>query len=112
MLNFQLAQDYVFHDRDPFAQPLYVSKTGRILRFMLKPGQSVVEHTAPHSPVYVAVVEGTGLFSGADGEARRFGPGALLVFEPGEPHAIHAGEEPLVFVAFLHGAPAANAETD
>jgi quercetin dioxygenase-like cupin family protein len=107
MLNFQLAQDYVFHDRDPFAQPLFVDKTGRILRFMLKPGQSVVEHTAPHSPVYIVVIEGTGLFSGADGKAQPFGPGMLLVFEPGEPHAIHAQDEPLILVAFLHGAPGA-----
>lgn len=107
MLNFQLDQDYVFYDRDPFAQPLFVDKTGRILRFMLQPGQSVVEHTAPHSPVYIVVVTGTGLFSGAEGEPQPFGPGALLVFEPGEPHAIHAQEEPLVFVAFLHGAPGA-----
>lgn len=107
MLTFQLAQDYIFHDRDPFAQPLFVDKAGRVLRFMLKPGQSVVEHTAPHSPVTIVVVEGTGIFSGADGEARPFGPGALLVFEPGEPHAIHAQDEALVFVAFLHGAPGA-----
>lgn len=107
MLIFQLKQDYVFHDRDPFAQPLFVDKTGRILRFMLKPGQSVVEHTAPHSPVYIVVIEGTGLFSGADGKAQSFGAGALLVFEPGEPHAIHAQDEPLVFVALLHGAPGA-----
>lgn len=35
MLNFQLEQDYVFHDNDPFAQPLFVDKNGRILRFML-----------------------------------------------------------------------------
>lgn len=106
-MNFQLDQDYVFYDRDLFAQPLFVDKTGRILRFMLQPGQSVVEHTAPHSPVYIVVVTGTGLLSGAEGEAQPFGPGALLVFEPGEPHAIHAQEEPLVFVAFLHGAPGA-----
>lgn len=54
------------------------------------------------------MVAGTGLFSGAEGEAQPFGPGgALLVLEPGEPHAIHAQEEPLVFVAFLHGAPGA-----
>lgn len=107
MLAFQVEQDYIFHDRDPYAQPLFVDKTGRILRFMLKPGQSVVEHTAPHSPVYIVVVEGKGLFSGADGAAQPFGPGALLVFEPGEPHAIQAQEEALIFVAFLQGAPGA-----
>ncbi|MBX7236523.1 MAG: cupin domain-containing protein [Caldilineales bacterium] len=107
MQAFQIDQDYLFHDRDPFAQPLSVDKSGRILRFMLKPGQSVVEHTAPHSPVYIVVVAGTGLFSGAGGEAQSCGPGALLVFAPGEPHAIHAQEEALVFLAFLHGAPGA-----
>lgn len=53
------------------------------------------------------VVAGTGLFSGASGEAQAFGPGALLVFQPDEPHAIRAQEEPLIFVAFLHGAPGA-----
>lgn len=107
MQTFQLEQNYVFYDRDPFAQPLYVDKMGRILRFMLKPGQSVVEHTAPHSPVYIVVVSGTGRFSGGDGEAQSYGPGSLLVFAPGEPHAIYAQEEELVFVAFLHGAPGA-----
>jgi hypothetical protein len=30
-----------------------------------------------------------------------------LIFEPGEVHAIRAQDEELVFVAFLHGAPAA-----
>lgn len=107
MLSFSLHNDLVFHDKDPYAEPLFVDTSGRILRFTLKPGQSVEEHSAPHSPVYIVVLEGTGLFSGSDEPAQPHGPGDLLVFAPGESHAIQAQDEALVFVAFLHGAPVA-----
>jgi quercetin dioxygenase-like cupin family protein len=70
----------------------------------------VVEHAALNSPVYIMVIQGTGRFTGGEGREERYGPGALLVFEPNEPHAIQAEEEPLVFIAFLHGAPLAQQE--
>ncbi|MCB0204777.1 MAG: cupin domain-containing protein [Anaerolineae bacterium] len=107
MQSVALHDNLVFHDKDPYAEPLFVDKTGRILRFTLKPGQAVVEHTAPSSPVYLVVLEGAGLFSGGDGQEQRFGPGSLLIFDVGEKHAIRAESEPLVFLAFLHGAPQA-----
>lgn len=107
MLSVTLLDNLIFHDKNPYAEPLFVDKTGRILRFTLKPGQSVREHVAPHSPVYIVVLKGTGLFSGGDNLEQRCAPGTLLVFDPGETHAIHADGEELVFVAFLHGAPAA-----
>ena len=110
MLTFSTHENLVFHDRNPYAEPLVVNKEGRILRFMLKPGQSVVEHTAPNSPVYIMVIQGTGRFLGGEGQEARLGPGSLLVFESNEPHAIHAEEESLVFVVFLHGAPIAQQE--
>jgi quercetin dioxygenase-like cupin family protein len=92
-----------FHDTVPFAQPLLVDRDVRILRWMLKPGQSVREHNAPGSPFYVVVVQGRGLFAGADGQEREAGPGDLLIFEPGESHTVHALGQELVFVGFLHG---------
>ena len=52
MNTFSLHENIVFHDKNAYAEPLYVDQTGRVLRFMLKPGQSVVEHAAPHSPVH------------------------------------------------------------
>lgn len=107
MITILLHDNLVFHDKDPFAEPLFVDKTSRILRFALKPGQSVREHMAPHSPVTVVVLKGSGLFSGADNQEQRFGPGTLLVFDAGEIHAMRAEDQELVFVAFLHGAPAA-----
>jgi quercetin dioxygenase-like cupin family protein len=107
MQAISLRDNWVFHDENPYAEPLFVDSNGRILRFTLKPGQSVQEHTAPNSPVYIVVLKGSGLFSGGDEEKQQFGAGALLVFDIGEKHAIHAEDEELVFIAFLHGVPEA-----
>ena len=107
MVSVQLHDNLVFHDKDPYAEPLSVDKTGRVLRFALKPGQAVREHAAPHSPVYIVVLQGIGQFSGGDDQDHLCGPGTLLIFDAGEPHAIRAEGEDLVFVAFLHGAPGA-----
>lgn len=107
MQSIQLYENIVFHNQDPYAEPLFVDGSGRILRFTLKPGQSVQEHTAPHSPVYIVVLKGIGIFAGGDSEEQRFGPGTLLIFDTGEPHAIRADDEDLVFVAFLQGVPVA-----
>lgn len=107
MRSIPLYDNWVFHDNDPFAEPLFVNENGRVLRFTLKPGQSIREHTAPNSPVYIVVLKGFGLFSGGDDQKQRFGPGTLLIFDTGEPHAIRTDGEELVFVAFLHGVPEA-----
>lgn len=107
MISIPLRDNWVFHDDNPYAEPLFVDQDGRILRFTLKAGQSVREHTAPNSPVYIVVLKGSGLFSGGDEEKQQFGAGALLVFDKGERHAIHAEDEELVFIAFLHGVPEA-----
>jgi quercetin dioxygenase-like cupin family protein len=107
MIAIPLHDNLVFHDKNPYAEPLFVDKSGRILRFALKPGQSVREHMAPNSPVYVMVLKGSGLFAGDDHREQRFGPGTLLVFDAGETHAILAESEELVFLALLHGAPGA-----
>ena len=107
MKTAQLMDNWEFHDKNPFAQPLFVAQDGRILRFALRPGQVVREHNAPHSPVYMVVLKGRGMFAGEDGKEQPFGPNALIVFEAGENHAIRALDEDLVFVTFLHGAPGA-----
>lgn len=100
-----LLQGLEFHTDSPNSQPLYVDANGRILRFTLSPGQSIVEHNAPSSPFYVIVLEGQGVFAGSDRVEQRLGPNTLLVFEPGENHSIRALDEELVFIGFLHGVP-------
>jgi quercetin dioxygenase-like cupin family protein len=105
MQTIQLMEQLEFHESNPYAQPLHVTDTGRILRFMLKPGQSIREHNAPHSPFYAVILSGEGLFAGGDGQEKRVGPGALVVFTPGESHQVRALDSELVFVGFLHGIP-------
>lgn len=96
-----------YHDRHAYAQPLLVYPDGRILRFTLRPGQSIEEHDVPDSPFYVVVLKGYGMFAGSDGKLQRFGPNSLLVFDPGEHHSVRALDEELVFIGCMHGAPGA-----
>jgi quercetin dioxygenase-like cupin family protein len=93
------------YDNAPYAQPLRVSEQGRILRFTLRPGQTVKQHTAPESPINIVVIAGRGLFTGANELAEQFGPDSLVIFDAGETHSIQAMDENLVFVAFMQGAP-------
>lgn len=97
----QLLEDLEFHEPVPFAQPLLVDQYSRILRWMLKPGQQIAEHQVPDSPFYVVVIQGRGMFAGADGHEQEFGPDSLLIFEPGEAHTVRALDEALVFISFL-----------
>ena len=84
MKSKQLLDQLEFHESVPFAQPLLVNKDARILRWTLKPGQSIIEHSVPHSPFYVVMLKGHGIFTSSNGEEQEFGPDSLLIFEPGE----------------------------
>lgn len=107
MKSLQLLENLEFHTSNPSSQPLWVAEDGRILRFALQPGQVVREHQAPHSPVYIEVLKGRGMFAGNDGKEAQFGPNTLLIFDVGEVHSIRALDEDLVFVVFLREAPGA-----
>ncbi len=105
MKSISLLEKVEFHDKEPNAEPLFVSEEARVLRFALRRGQVVREHHAPHSPVIVTVLKGRGLFAGGDGVEREFGPNDLLIFPAGENHSIRALNEDLIFTAFLREAP-------
>lgn len=105
MRTMQLLDDLHFQENNPVADPLYVDKEGRILRFGLRPHQTIVEHVVPNSPFYVVVLRGHGIFTDGSGQETRVGPHTLLVFDPGEQHAVRALDEEFIFVGFLHGAP-------
>lgn len=105
MKTMNLLENLEFHENAPFAQPLSADGNGRILRFMLKPGQSIKEHKAGNSPFHVVVLQGQGIFSGGDGAEHQVGPNAVLTFDPGEMHSVRALDEEFVFVGFLPGVP-------
>jgi quercetin dioxygenase-like cupin family protein len=103
MRTTQLLENLEYHEDHPYAQPLYVDEDGRVIRFMLKPGQTITEHNAASSPFYVVVLKGQGVFSGPDGVEQTCSPNSLLIFNKGETHAVRALDDELVFVGFLHG---------
>lgn len=110
MQTMNLLQELEFTPDHPEAQALYVSRTGRVLRWNLKPGQSIQAHSVPDSPFYVVVLQGTGMFSGADGKEYSISAHNLVIFEPGEKHGIRALAENLVFVGFMEGVPSNTSE--
>lgn len=63
------------------------------------------EHEAPSSPVHIITLSGEGMYIAGNQAPQKLGPGYLLIFDSGEKHSIQALEEPLVFLAILHGAP-------
>ena len=74
MRTMQLLEDLEFHESEAYAQPLFVDQYGRVIRFCMKPGQVIREHSAAGSPFYVVVLKGHGIFVGADGQEHEVGP--------------------------------------
>lgn len=105
MKSMQVLNRAAFSEKRPEAEPIYVDRYGRIIRFELAPGQSIKQHNAPDSPFYAIVLQGSGMFAGADGKEEKFGPNSLIVFDPGENHSIRALDQDLIFIGVLHGAP-------
>ncbi len=110
MRTMQLLDELKFKENEPSAEPLLVDKDGRILRFCLQPHQHIVAHSVPHSPFYVVVLKGQGVFTDGNGKEEQIGPNSLMVFDPGEKHSVRALDEYLVFVGFLLGVPGTREE--
>jgi quercetin dioxygenase-like cupin family protein len=105
MKTIHLLDSFIFNETHAHSEPLHVDVHGRALLFALRPGQTVKEHNAPHSSVNIVVLKGQGFFAGNDKTESLLGPNTLLVIAPGEDHTIRAGDEDLVFLAILQGAP-------
>lgn len=102
----KLLDNWKLSDKGPHAEPLHVDRNGRAILFTLQPKQTIRAHNVPSSPFFVMVLQGQGIFTGADGVEQVVGSNTLLVFEPSEQHTVRALDN-LVFIGFLHGAPGA-----
>ncbi|MEO8500518.1 MAG: hypothetical protein ABI565_06350, partial [Vicinamibacteria bacterium] len=60
MRTMKLLEGLEFNEKRAHAVPLFVDKAGRILCFTLRPGQSLKEHNAPSSPLYLVILKGRG----------------------------------------------------
>jgi quercetin dioxygenase-like cupin family protein len=105
MKTYDLLDNPTFRDENPIAEPLAVDEQGRVLRFMLNPGQAIREHNVPSSPFYVVVLQGRGIFTGGDGREQEVGPNTLIAFRQAETHSVRALDETLIFVGLLHPVP-------
>jgi quercetin dioxygenase-like cupin family protein len=104
MKTLQLFEDLQFREKNAYPQPLNIDASGRVLRFALRPGQTIHEHNPPDAPFYLVVLEGRGAFAGKDGREEEFGAGTLLIFDPGEHHVIRARERDLILLGFMRTA--------
>lgn len=87
----------------PATRLLHDEANVRLVAFHLRPGQIVKEHFSPSS-VMLQVIEGEGVFTGDDGDAR-LAAGEAVMYAPGEVHAIRAEGEALRFVAVIAPGP-------
>ncbi|NIP32066.1 MAG: hypothetical protein GTO02_21890 [Candidatus Dadabacteria bacterium] len=98
-------EDISFNEEHAIAEPVFINKNNRILRFSLLPGQSIKEHKSPSSPVFINIIKGRGIFWGEDGVKKEVDSESVIIFTQNESHGITALDEELVFLALLHGAP-------
>jgi quercetin dioxygenase-like cupin family protein len=108
MKTFDLLEDLDIGEQGQ-ARAVFADHEGRALRFALSEGEEIKQFHA-HSPTYIVVLKGQGLFRGADGEEKKAGPNTMVIFDNGEDHAVRAIGGDLVFVSVLHGAPQADAD--
>lgn len=108
MRTFNLYKDIEFNERKAHAQSLHSNEEGRALRFALLPEQEIKDHEATHSPVHLVVLQGKGMFTGADGVERECEAGMMVVFDAGETHSVRALDDKLVYIAIYKENPASH----
>jgi len=107
MRTIELLEDIAFRESSPHAESLHSNDEGRALRFAFLPEQRLAAHNAPHSPIHLIIIQGRGMFTGADGIERECSEGMMVVFDSGEEHSVRALDEKLVFISIYKENPAA-----
>jgi quercetin dioxygenase-like cupin family protein len=91
------------HAGRPATAILHDSPDARLVVFRLAPGQAVPPHQSV-STVTLAVLEGTGVLSGGDGE-RTCSAGDVVVYAPNELHGMRATDGELLLLATITPRP-------
>jgi quercetin dioxygenase-like cupin family protein len=104
----RMLEDLTFDEVGLYAQNINTDQVGKIIRYMLKEGQTLEERRPPYVPVYYVVLQGTAHVSKeSTGEQTDCGPGTLISFAEKEGYCIQAVKGDLVLVGFLHWAASA-----
>jgi quercetin dioxygenase-like cupin family protein len=105
MRTFDLFEGIEFNETNAHAVSLHCNDEGRELRFAFLPGQRLEPHDAPHSPVHLIILQGRGIFAGADGVEHECSEGMMIVFDAGEMHTVRAVDKKLMYIAIYKEAP-------
>jgi len=92
------------HPDRPAMALMHDGPDARLVVFRIAEGQAVPAHTSA-STVVLYVLSGSGLVSGSEGE-REVSAGAVIAFEPREPHGMRAPAEELRVLAVIAPRPA------
>ena len=95
----QAARDAAAVGQRPATAVIFDAPDARLVVFRLASGQSVPPHRNASS-VFLTVLEGTGIISGADGE-RECSVGDTIAFSPNETHGMRAVDTPLHLLAVI-----------
>ena len=92
------------HPARPAMSLMHDGPDARLVVFRIAAGQSVPVHTSA-STVVLHVLSGSGLVSGAEGDAE-VSAGAVVAYEPQEPHGMRAPTEEFTVLAVIAPRPA------
>ena len=95
------------HPGRPATAIIHDAPDARLVVFRIAAGQAVPVHTTA-STVVLHILSGTGLVNGAQGE-RPVSAGAIVTYEPREPHGMRATTGELVLLAVIAPRPASRA---
>ncbi len=87
----------------PGTATVHDTADARLLVFHIGPGQHVPPHTSP-STVILSVLQGSGFFSGKDGE-QAVTAGTIATYEPRELHGMRAAASDFVVLATIAPRP-------
>ncbi|HEX6384893.1 MAG TPA: hypothetical protein VF177_09500 [Anaerolineae bacterium] len=106
MRTFDLFEGLEFNERNAHAESLHSNEEGRALRFAFLPGQRIRPREVSDSPVHLIILQGRGMFAGADGVERECSEGMMVAFDADESHTVRALDEKLVYIAIYKENPA------
>lgn len=95
------------HPGRPATAIIHDTPDARLVVFRIAAGQAVPVHTSA-STVVLHILSGKGLVKGAEGE-RAVGAGAIVTYEPQEPHGMRATTGELLLLAVIAPRPASRA---
>ncbi len=99
MLVYRISQHIAYQDEKAASQLIAEYGGTRVVAFSLEPGQEVPVHTSP-ATVFMLAFSGKGSLRSGE-ESFDVNAGEFVIVPPNAPHAMAAGAERFVVLAFI-----------